>query len=286
MSSKLSQISQQILEIANKTLSEAQGIDVIERQTKPKPLYTEGSLIEDMKNIGQYVDDDDQKKVLKDNIGIRTEATRANIIETLKRRDFLTIEKKNIISTAKGRQLIYLLESNEETKCLTDAVSTAVWESKLSDIEEGKNTPKNFLTEIRYFISSCVSSIKSKDSIDWSIFAQKSIGTCPECKGKVVENKLNYSCEHNNYKDNKTCQFVVWKEYPFLFDKITTCRMVKLLQGEAIKLKARKKNGAGQYTALFKLNKRHYQGKLYFSPSFDSFVKQKSTTNYRSKRRA
>lgn len=80
-----------------------------EQKTKPLPLYTEGSLIADMINVAKYVTDPEKEKILKENIGIGTEATRANILETLKNRKFLAIKGKNIISTDKGKGLIKLL---------------------------------------------------------------------------------------------------------------------------------------------------------------------------------
>lgn len=110
------------------------------KQTKPPARFTEGTLIDAMKNIGKYVTNPELKKVLKETAGIGTEATRANILETLLRREYLTRKGKQLISTQKGRALINLLPST-----ITDPATTAQWEQELENIVDGNMTLDTFL---------------------------------------------------------------------------------------------------------------------------------------------
>lgn len=113
---------------------------VQEKKTKPPARFTEGTLISAMKNIAQYLDDSQAKKILKATAGIGTEATRAAIIETLLHREYLRREGKTLISTPKGRRLISLLP-----KTLTNPLLTAQWESELASIAENQGTLDQFM---------------------------------------------------------------------------------------------------------------------------------------------
>ena len=110
------------------------------RQTKPQARFTEGALIDAMKNIGKYVTNPELKKVLKETAGIGTEATRANILETLLRREYLARKGKQLVSTKKGRTLINLLPN-----AITDPATTAQWEQELENIADGNMTLDTFL---------------------------------------------------------------------------------------------------------------------------------------------
>lgn len=112
------------------------------KKTKPPARFTEGSLITAMKSIAKYVDDANLKRILKDTAGIGTEATRANIIETLLSREFLTKKGKQLISTEKGRRLIELLPNS-----ITSAATTALWEQQLESIAEGTAHINDFLDD-------------------------------------------------------------------------------------------------------------------------------------------
>lgn len=109
-------------------------------QTKPPVRFTEGTLIDAMKNIGKYVTNPELKKVLKETAGIGTEATRANVLETLLRREYLVRQGKQLISTQKGRALINLLPN-----AITDPATTAQWEQELENIADGNMTLDTFL---------------------------------------------------------------------------------------------------------------------------------------------
>lgn len=117
-------------------------VDIKPQKTKPPARFTEGTLIEAMANIHRFIEDTEAKKTLKENEGIGTEATRAGIIETLKARHLLELQKKNIISTDLGRQLVKMAPG-----ILIDPVTTAQWESRLSAIADGKESLSGFMTD-------------------------------------------------------------------------------------------------------------------------------------------
>jgi len=109
-------------------------------KTQPPARFTEGALIESMKKISKQVTDSELKKILKENAGIGTEATRADIIETLLKRDYLIRQGKTLVSTSKGRELIDLLPT-----IITDPTTTARWQQELDAIVDGTQTLEIFL---------------------------------------------------------------------------------------------------------------------------------------------
>lgn len=116
-------------------------------KTNPPKRLTEGTLIDAMANIHRYIEDPKAKSMLKETAGIGTEATRANVIETLFRREWIKKEGKSVISTQKGRDVIASIP-----KELSDPVTTAKWEERLSDIAAGKINRLAFEGEIVSFI--------------------------------------------------------------------------------------------------------------------------------------
>ena len=118
----------------------AETVRVESRRTTPPARYTEGTLLKDMAAIAKYVDDPQLKARLKETSGIGTEATRASILEILKKRDFLQASGKAIISSPTGRALIAALPHE-----LADPGETALWEDRLEAIVEGKKPSRGFL---------------------------------------------------------------------------------------------------------------------------------------------
>ena len=101
-------------------------LQVLEKETKPPQPYTEGTLITAMKTAGKTVDSEEAQSILKEVEGIGTEATRANIIETLKQKEYIKVEKNKLVVTNKG---ILLCQAVEKEPLLTSAEMTAKWES-------------------------------------------------------------------------------------------------------------------------------------------------------------
>lgn len=107
-------------------------VRVQQKKTRPPSRYTEGTLIEEMKNAGKYVDDPQLRAVLKQVSGLGTSATRDSIIETLKAHKYLTNSGKHLVPTEKGEALIRWLDAHCAE--LTDIALTARWEAELDAV--------------------------------------------------------------------------------------------------------------------------------------------------------
>lgn len=120
-----------------------------EGQTTPPSYYMEGTLVdEEMGAIAKYVQDPRIKAILKETSGIGTSATRASIIETLKKRGYIWVnDKGHVLDTPAGRSLIEGLPKN-----LTLPDMTAKWENDLKQVAQGTLTPQAFMDSIRAFV--------------------------------------------------------------------------------------------------------------------------------------
>jgi DNA topoisomerase-3 len=112
------------------------------QQTKPPEHYTEGTLIAAMKNAAQFVTDPRLKKILKENAGLGTEATRAGVIETLLTRGFIVKKGKSLRAAVVAGELMDVLPMP-----LKDPGMTALWEQALDDIAEGKMSLEDFMAK-------------------------------------------------------------------------------------------------------------------------------------------
>ena len=117
-------------------------VQTFKKQTSPPSKFTEGSLIEAMAHVHRFVADSSAKAVLRENEGIGTEATRAATIETLKQRGYLAPDKKALVSTALGREIIAMTPD-----ALKDPVTTAAWESRLEAVAQGQESLSSFMEE-------------------------------------------------------------------------------------------------------------------------------------------
>lgn len=156
------------------------------KKTKPPARYNDASLLESMINAAKFVEDSKYKKMLKGTEGIGTEATRASIVEILFQREYVKKQKKNIISTEKGRALIDA--APEEAKSIE---LTAYWESQLEKIANGELRPDEFLKEQEVLLSSMIDEIKAGKCT-----LKKAVGTlynCPKCEAglRQIKSKKN-----------------------------------------------------------------------------------------------
>lgn len=131
-------------------------------QTKPPKRYTEGTLLGAMESIDKVIDDPRLRKIMqsKEKAGIGTDATRASIIEGLFKREYIGNDKKTIIPTSKGIQLIELIERIAPE--LADPVLTAEWEEKLMQIEAGSFSLKTFEAELSSWLTVLIDKIRSQ----------------------------------------------------------------------------------------------------------------------------
>jgi len=146
--------------------------EITEHKTKPKPLYTEATLLSAMENAGKEVEDAESKKAMAE-CGIGTPATRANIIETLILRDYIRRDKKSIIPTEKGLAVYEIVKD----KKIANAEMTGSWELALAAIEAGKMPSDKFAQGINSYVGTICEELLSLSS------EQKSypVYRCPKC---------------------------------------------------------------------------------------------------------
>jgi DNA topoisomerase III len=159
-------------------------INLLEKETKPPARYTEATLLSAMKNAGRSIDDKDMKKILAEVQGLGTEATRASIIETLKSRAYISVEKrKYLISTDKGRSLITQIPES-----LKSVEITAKWEEKLNLIAKKKYDYKTFLDQqIDNVKNQLQDLLKLKLTVKKD--AKSVINACSECGNELIRRK-------------------------------------------------------------------------------------------------
>ena len=126
-----------------------QDAEVKALKTKPPSRFTEGTLIDAMSHVHRFVTDAAAKSKLKETSGIGTEATRANILETLFRREWVERKGKQIVSTAQGRALVAAVQGP-----LTDPVTTARWEDQLGNVAAGTLDARRFESAVVGFVES------------------------------------------------------------------------------------------------------------------------------------
>lgn len=226
-----------------------------QKMTKPPVPFTEGTLITAMKTAGKTLDDEEAQSILKDNEGIGTEATRANVLDVLKKRGYLFTEKNKLHVSQQG---ITLCKAVELEPLLTSPEMTAKWEKALKQISAKERTQENFLGQIKKFVSKIIHDVptqmKQSDSLTLQVASQKDteqqaeldaqIGVCPICKtGKIVDKGKFYGC--TNYKATDPCTFSLPKKWS---EKALGKTAIKdlITKGETTKLKGFKSKKTGK----------------------------------------
>lgn len=130
--------------------------DLAEKQTQPPKYFTEASLLRAMETAGKMVYDEDIRDAMKEN-GIGRPSTRANIIETLFKRRYIVRDKKRIIATPTGIELISAIDN----ELLKSAELTGRWERKMREIEKGTYEMSTFMVELRQMVADVVAQVKS-----------------------------------------------------------------------------------------------------------------------------
>lgn len=221
--------------------------------TAPKP-FTEATLLRAMETAGKQVDDEEMRELLKDN-GIGRPSTRANIIETLFRRRYIKRQRKNLVATQTGIDLIQVIEN----ETLKSPELTGDWEKKLKLIEKGEYSPEQFKKELVNLVVELTNEVlfsqfnkgvsltteedlkekkektrKKSEKVDISQL------DCPKCKNaKLIKGKNAYGC--SAYKNG--CNFKV----PFVvLEKKLTAKQIQdlVLKGKTGKLKGFKISGS------------------------------------------
>ena len=157
--------------------------DLNEKWTQPPRPYTEATLLRAMETAGKLVDNDELRDALKEN-GIGRPSTRAAIIETLFKRNYIRKERKNLIATPTGVELVQLIHE----ELLKSAELTGIWEKKLREIEKKTYDARQFLEELKQMVSEIVMSVLS-DNTNRRITIQDAVAAQAEEKAKKEPKK-------------------------------------------------------------------------------------------------
>ncbi|NDV68170.1 DNA topoisomerase 3 [Dysgonomonas sp. 25] len=219
-----------------------------EKWTQPPKYYTEATLLRAMETAGKLVEDDELRDALKEN-GIGRPSTRAAIIETLFKRNYIRKERKSLYATPTGVQLIQTI--NEEL--LKSAELTGLWEKKLRQIERNEYEPRQFIDELKEMLNQIVVNVKQDREGSISLAEQVTVEKekaakkkrepkpkapkekaiekktpeliCPACKeGKILRGKTAYGC--SNWKAG--CAFRL--SFDEVGDKLTDEELQAILE--------------------------------------------------------
>ncbi len=210
----------------------------LQKETNPPKQFTEATLLRAMETAGKQVDDDEMRELMKDN-GIGRPSTRANIIETLFKRKYIERNKKQILPTSTGIQLIDTIQN----ELLKSAELTGQWEKQLKEIEKGNYNAGAFINNMKKMVDQLVYEVRTEKKAANISHAtvvptkktnptkkQKGITdeVCPKCKkGNLLKGNSAYGC--SNFKNG--CDFVL----PFSFKnkKISEKQYIRLLQKDS-----------------------------------------------------
>ena len=133
--------------------------ELMEKWTQPPKPYTEGTLVRAMETAGKFVDDEELRDAMKEN-GIGRPATRAEIIKTLYKRNYVTKVKKNLVATPTGIELISLIRE----ELLKSAELTGIWEKRLREIEARRYDAKQFIDELKQMVAEIVHQVMADNT--------------------------------------------------------------------------------------------------------------------------
>lgn len=222
----------------------------LEKETKPPNQFSEASLLRSMETAGKDIDDDTLRDLMKEN-GIGRPSTRASIIETLFRRNYIVRNKKQILPTSTGIDLIDTIQN----KLLKSAELTGNWEGKLKEIEKGTYKAGSFIKQMKSMVDQLVYEVRSDNRLRSISSGDKPAESktkkaktpasamieqpCPKCKqGILVKGSRAFGC--SQFKEG--CDFLL----PFIFmdKKISEKQYIRLVnKGETIQLKGFSDNG-------------------------------------------
>ena len=155
------------------------GCTITEGKTKPKPLHTESTLLAAMETAGKEIEDDTMRQAMKDS-GIGTPATRAAIIETLLKREYMVRQQKKLVPTEKG----LALHSVVKNMAIANVEMTGKWEAELAKIERGEASADGFTHSIEGYTREITAELLGCDRL----FSHKDSGCqCPKCKQGTMQ---------------------------------------------------------------------------------------------------
>ena len=211
-----------------------------EKETQPPKYYTEADLLRAMETAGKQVEDEELRDLMKEN-GIGRPSTRAGIIETLLKRGYIRKDKKRLVATATGVELIDTIQND----LLKSAELTGQWEKKLRMIEEGTYNVSDFMEELKVMVNELVHVVKCSPrraiTVEVAEEAKKEAAPkekapkkekapaepvvlkCPKCgNGEIIKGRAAWGC--SLYR--KSCDFIIPMEF---FGKKLTQKQVEVL---------------------------------------------------------
>lgn len=237
-----------------------------EKETQPPKYYTEADLLRAMETAGKQVEDEELRELMKEN-GIGRPSTRANIIETLHKRLYIKKDKKKLLATQTGIELIDSIQND----LLKSAELTGQWEKKLRMIEEGTYEIGEFMEELKVMVNEIVHGVKHSSARQITIEqpveevseekpekkkrekkepAEPVVLKCPKCgQGDVVKGKTAWGC--TLYR--KSCDFLISME---IQGKKLTQKQVEalVLKGKTGTITGFKDADGSAYSAILCLN--------------------------------
>ena len=172
---------------------------ITEGKTKPKPLHTEATLLAAMETAGKEIEDDTLRQAFKD-CGIGTPATRAAIIETLLKREYMVRVKKTLVPTEKGLALYSIVKDMD----IANVEMTGRWEAELARIERGEKAAADFNAEIEAYTRRITADLLASEKL---FRARETTFACPKCgKGSMRFYAKVVKC------DNEACALPVFRQ--------------------------------------------------------------------------
>ena len=239
-----------------------------EKETQPPKYYTEADLLRAMETAGKQVEDEELRDLMKEN-GIGRPSTRAGIIETLLKRGYIRKDKKRLVATATGVELIDTIQND----LLKSAELTGQWEKKLRMIEEGTYNVSDFMEELKVMVNELVHVVKcsprkaitvevaeeaEKESTPKEKKAPKKekapaepvVLKCPKCgNGEIIKGRAAWGC--SLYR--KSCDFIIPMEF---FGKKLTQKQVEalVLKGKTGALNGFKNEDGSTFSGVLRLD--------------------------------
>ena len=159
------------------------------KKSKPK-YYTEATLLAAMKTAGKQIENEELAEAMKDR-GLGTPATQAGIIETLKKRGFIEAQKNYLVSTARGREVIALMDEKVKSPEMTGE-----WEYKLSQVEKGQLTPVEFRDGIVNYVKELFEHLHQKYGSQFERETVTDAINCPKCSQPMEIAPWGYVCKN------------------------------------------------------------------------------------------
>lgn len=220
---------------------------LLKKTTQPPKMYTEGTLLRAMETAGKFVDNEELREAMKEN-GIGRPSTRAAIIELLLKRRYIKKERKSLVATAAGVELIATIKE----ELLKSATLTGIWENKLRKIERNEYDAATFLAELKQQIGEIVFNVLSDNEthniqIEEEAKEKKTKSAtktprkksdkpkvviksyadivCPQCgKGHILKGKTAYGC--SEYANG--CRMVLpFDQYPATLTPLELYKKIK-----------------------------------------------------------